>query len=219
MCPCNVGFWGRRWQKAGVWKLFLMCGLEKQRNGWGLLWDWTGTEGNDCGESRNSGWTQGRAGTMSQISCGDRSATAHRWHPSSAQGGGSGSLGKDFGLWGGPAALSILWSGDSRWKELSSQQGLEGAEGWAGWPWHCQELPEPFLGCQYPNPSCSEPWAGCCMPQSSLGTNLSTMCNLPFPDSRVLLKNFSLICLRQCFCNLYWAEILRELSEDFISWL
>lgn len=175
-------------------------------------------------------WAEAQGKHKEESAVGTTVSQPWRWHPSSVHGGGFGSLRQDFGLWEGPAALRIRESGDSRGKELSltaesggqhQDLGAQDPQGWAGWHWPSQEPPSAFLL------SVSAPEQAAQSPRQDIiaGDNpawpqhVRMMCNLPFPDWRILLKNFPLIYLRQCYCNLYWAEILRELNEDFISWL
>lgn len=150
----------------------------------------------------------------------------HRKHPRSVQGGGFGFLRRDFGLWVGAAVLRIHESGDSSPKELSlAAESLEGStRTWGSGPSGSEpgdtELHRnSWWSVSTLNQVVQSPGEDIAGDSPAWTQHARKMCNLPLPDSRILLKNFALIYLRQCYCDLYWAEILRGLNEDFISWL
>lgn len=137
---------------------------------------------------------------------------------------------QDFGLWVGAAVLRIHVSGDASPKELSlAAESLEGSTRTSGSGPSGSELGDAELHRNSPvvswwsvstlNRAVQSPREDIAGDSPAWTQHVRKMCNLPLPDSRVLLKNFPLIYRRQCYCNLYWAEALRGLNEDFISWL
>lgn len=131
----------------------------------------------------------------------------HRWHPSSAHGGGFGSLRQDFGLWEGPAVLRIHQSGDSRGKELNLTAESGGQLG-------DNDLPRNSVPFLLAVSALNQPWTGYyCRWQPSLGpTRVISLFQTQGCCWRIFLlslwDNATVICTGWK----YWASWMKILS-------